>query len=128
MNSRDQSGASRARIIAISKDGGARWDSVFVAKDLIDPVCEGSMVGYVDRKAQVLLFSNPGSTKERRDLTISVSINGGLTWPKHTLVAQGAAAYSDIVVLRGDLLGVMWERGNGGGIFFMAMPIAPLVQ
>jgi sialidase-1 len=128
MNSRDQSGASRARIIAISKDGGARWESVFVAKDLSDPVCEGSMISYAGRSASALLFSNPASTKERRDLTISVSADGGRTWPRHTLVAQGAAAYSDIVVLRGDSLGVMWERGNGGGIFLMVVPIAPLVQ
>ena len=128
MNGRDQSGASRARIIAISKDGGARWDSVFVAKDLIDPVCEGSMLSYSGKDAHALLFSNPASTTERRDLTISVSTDGGRTWPQHKLVVRGAAAYSDIVVLRGNSLGVVWERGNGGGIFYVVMPIAPLVQ
>lgn len=127
MNSRDQSGASRARIIAISKDGGARWDQVFVAKDLPDPVCEGSMLGYDNHDLHALLFSNPGSTTERRDLTISVSTDGGRTWPGHTLVAQGAAAYSDIVLLKGDLLGVIWERGNSGGVFFMTQPIQSLL-
>jgi sialidase-1 len=128
MNSRDQSGASRARIIAISKDGGAKWDSMFVAKDLIDPVCEGSMVSYSGKSGRALLFSNPASTTERRDLTISVSKDGGRTWPRHTLAAQGAAAYSDMVVLGGGSLGVVWERGNGGGISFMVMPLASLVQ
>ena len=63
---------------------------------------------------------------ERRDLTISVSKDGGRTWPKHTLVEAGPAAYSDIVVMKGGRLGIVWERGNDGGIFFMAMPIAPL--
>ena len=126
MNSRDQSGASRARIIAISKDGGARWDSVFVAKDLIDPVCEGSMIDYQYRKEHVLLFTNPGNERERRDLTISVSRDGGRTWPKHSLVDAGPAAYSDLVAMKGDRLGIVWERGNNGGIFFTVMPIAPL--
>jgi hypothetical protein len=55
-------------------------------------------------------------------------MDGGRTWPQHKVAAQGAAAYSDIVVLRGNSLGVVWERGNGGGIFYMVMPIAPLIQ
>ena len=128
MNSRDQSGASVGRIVSIASDGGARWDTVFVAKDLVDPVCEGSMIGYRHGKQLVLLFSNAGNRKERRDLTISASVDGGRTWPKHTLVEAGPAAYSDVVVMKDDRLGIVWERGNDGGIFFMVMPIAPLVQ
>ena len=128
MNSRDQSGASRARIIAISKDGGAKWESVSVAKDLIDPVCEGSMIDYQYRKEHLLLFSNAGNQRERRDLTISVSSDGGRTWPKHSLVETGPAAYSDIVGMKGDRLGIVWERGNNGGIFFTVVPVATRVQ
>jgi sialidase-1 len=128
MNIRDQSGASRARIIAISKDGGSHWDESFVAKDLPDPVCEGSMLDYSKHGRHLLIFSNAGNTKERRDLTISVSRDGGHTWPVRTLVAPGPAAYSDIALLKGNNLGILWERGNSGGIFFMARPVAPLLH
>ena len=86
------------------------------------------MISYPGKATQALLFSNPASKIERQDLTISVSGDGGRTWPRHTLVAQGAAAYSDIVVLGGNSLGVVWERGNVGGIFYMVVPIASLVQ
>lgn len=127
MNSRDQSGVSRARIIGISKDGGAKWDSVFVANDLPDPVCEGSMISYEDKKGVALLFSNPGNKKTRSDLTLSVSRDGGHTWPKRTLLLEGPAAYSDIVQMKGGRLGIIWERGSDDGIFFMVRPIAPLL-
>lgn len=124
MNSRDQSKATQARIIALSKDGGATWDATFVAADLPDPVCEGSMIAY---KGNTLLFSNPGNRQARRDLTVSISRDGGHTWPKHTLLLEGPAAYSDLVLLKGDKLGILWERGSDDGIYFMARTLAPLL-
>ncbi|MBS1800058.1 MAG: exo-alpha-sialidase [Acidobacteria bacterium] len=127
MNSRDQSGVSRARIIGISKDGGAKWNSVFIAADLPDPVCEGSMISYKDRKGQALLFSNAGNKKTRSDLTVSVSRDGGHTWPRRTLLSEGPAAYSDMVMMKGGRLGILWERGSDDGIFFMVRPVAPLL-
>ena len=75
-----------------------------------------------------LLFSNPGSKTERRDLTVSVSDDGGRTWPKRTLVAPGPAAYSDLVILPHGELGLLWERGNSGGIVFKPLPLAALVK
>ena len=127
MNSRDQSKVSQARIIAISKDGGAKWSSVFVAKDLPDPACEGSMIESNGKKGQVLLFSNAGDKQARRELTVSVSRDGGRTWPKHTVLLDGPAAYSDLVLMKGGRVGVLWERGNDGGIFFMVRPVASLL-
>ncbi len=127
LNSRDQSG-SRARTVSISGDGSERWNSTFVARDLPDPECEGSMIRYVAPNApSVLLFSNPGNRRERRDLTISVSFDGGRTWPKHTVLYPGPAAYSDIVLLPKDQLGVLWERGGEGGIVFLKLPLKPLL-
>jgi sialidase-1 len=117
MNIRDQSKQSHARIIAISGDGGATWKKTFVARDLPDPVCEGSMIEY-GQNGRMLLFINAGDPTERRDLTASVSLNGGLTWTMHTVIARGPAAYSDIVLLDNDHDGVLWERGNSGGIYF----------
>lgn len=128
MNSRDQSGRSHARILSISDDGTAHWESTFVAHDLLDAVCEGSMIAYAPRKgAPVLLFSNAANTKERRDLTISASRDNGRTWKKHTLIDAGPSAYSDIVAIRNRRLGILWERGNEGGIVFESRPLAPLL-
>ncbi|MDE1176773.1 MAG: sialidase family protein [Edaphobacter sp.] len=124
MNIRDQSRQSHARVIAIGDAKSFMWNNVFVAHDLPDPVCEGSMIAYGD----LLLFSNPGSSTDRRDLTVSVSRDGGHTWPTRTLVAPGDAAYSDIVALKHRQLGILWEKGNAGGIFFMSQPFALLLR
>lgn len=124
MNIRDQSKKSRSRILAVSENGGAAWDKVFIATELPDPVCEGSMTAH----GKWLLFSNAASRTERRDLTVSVSADGGRTWPKRTLVAPGPAAYSDLVLLPHRRLGVLWERGNSGGIVFAAHPLDTLTR
>lgn len=127
MNSRDESGSSHARILSISHDGGEHWDKSLIARDLPDPACEGSMVSYEgpDRK-RVLLFSNLLNTKEpRQGLSISESADGGQSWPRHTLIEKGSSAYSDLVVMRGDKLGILWERWSDG-IFFMTRPIDKL--
>ena len=128
MNSRDQTGVSRARIISISKDGAESWETTFVAHDLPDPVCQGSMIGYATAKGKrVLLFTNAGDRDERWNLTLSVSMDGGKTWPKHTVLYAGPSAYSDLVLLPKKRVGILWEPGGEGGIAFMVREIAPLL-
>lgn len=128
MNSRDQSKETGARLVSISDDGGAHWTSRLVAKELIDPACEGSLLSYRYRKRHILLFSNPGNRTERINLTLSASFDGGTTWPKHSVIEAGPVAYSDIVALKGKRLGVLWERGNNGGIFFTTLLMDPLLR
>ncbi len=127
MNSRDQRG-THARILSISKDGSQHWHLTFVARDLPDPDCEGSMTSCtLPSNRSVLIFSNAGNRLNRWDLTISVSIDGGLTWPKHTILYPGPAAYSDIVVMPRGRIGILWERGDEGGIVFLVRQIHSLL-
>jgi sialidase-1 len=119
MNSRDETGASHARIMSISRSAGERWDKTFAARDLPDPACEGSMVSYTPPGHQaVLLFSNLLNTNSNRQgLAVSESTDDGRTWPRHTVIYKHAAAYSDLVVMRGGTLGILWERGDDGLVF-----------
>ncbi|HZY63855.1 MAG TPA: sialidase family protein [Edaphobacter sp.] len=127
MNSRDQSGSSHARIIASSNSGAEHWDRHFIAYDLPDPICQGSMLRYAPKKGKpALLFSNAGSTTDRVNLTISVSRDGGLTWPRHTLIYTGPSAYSDIVLMRHGKVGILWEHGSDSGIGFTTRKIKSL--
>jgi sialidase-1 len=127
MNSRDDSGKSHARIVSISKSDGERWDTTFVAHDLPDPVCQGSIVSYASAGHKpVLLFSNLLNTdSDRRGLAISESTDGGRRWPRHDVIEKGPGAYSDLVVMHGDKLGILWER-RYDNIFFMTRPIDKL--
>src|SRR6185437_7400200 len=83
MNSRNQRGDIRARIVSISSDGGATWDTTYFDKTLIDPVNEGSIltVGSKDGK-NIVAFCNAADTKNRNNLTLRVSYDDGKTWKR----------------------------------------------
>ncbi|MBR4854135.1 MAG: exo-alpha-sialidase [Alistipes sp.] len=114
-NARWQSGDDRfARHYAISNDGGQISGRVVRDANLIEPVCQGSMISYAyGRKlSNKMLFSNPASTKRRESLTLRYSRDGGRSWSGGVVIEPGKAAYSDLVVLRGKNIGVLFETGT----------------
>ncbi|MBI2284966.1 MAG: exo-alpha-sialidase [Bacteroidetes bacterium] len=126
LNIRNQKADQRSRIVALSSNGGQRWDTVYFDKQLPDPVCEGSILNLNPRsKKTVLAFSNNASEKRRDSLTLRISFDEGKTWPRYWLVEAGTAgkkgdatAYSDIVSVNKRELGVLYERDNYSMISF----------
>lgn len=122
MNSRNQKGDVRARIVSVSSDGGASWDTTFLDMKLIDPVCQGSLVTL---GKNTLAFSNAASETSRDNLTLRISSDDGATWNKGTVVdrspdgkGKNFTAYSDIVALRGKKIGILYERDGYKEIIF----------
>lgn len=123
MNIRNQKGDVRARLIAISKDGGAKWDSVYFDNNLPDPVCQGSIVTLGKKKGKhIVAFCNAADTKSRDNLTLRISYDDGFTWAKSMVIdATGKrdnAAYSDIVPLPKKQIGILYEKDNYASIIF----------
>lgn len=124
-NARNQKGDVRARIVAISSDGGAKWDTTFFDRNLPDPVCEGSILTIGKSKGKNLLaFCNAADTQKRDNLTLRISFDDGKTWKKSYLVDKSPAgekdftAYSDIVQTGKKTIGVIYERDGYKGIVF----------
>ncbi|MEO6188399.1 MAG: sialidase family protein [Ginsengibacter sp.] len=125
MNSRNQRGNVRARIVSISSDGGATWDTTYFDKTLIDPVNEGSLltVGHKNGK-NIIAFCNAADTKHRDNLTLRISYDDGKTWKKSFAIDKGTnvkvdfTAYSDLVKLGDKEIGVLYERDNYKEIVF----------
>ena len=97
LNMRDNRGGSRA--IAITKDLGKTWtEHPSSRKALQEPVCMASLI-HVDAKDNVLnkdllLFSNPDTTKGRNHITIKTSLDKGLTWlPEHQIMLDEAEGW-----------------------------------
>ena len=113
MNSRDQSGREPYRIVAISSNGGQRWDTTYYDKQLPDPVCEGAIVTLRYRKGKsghnVLAFSNAASRSSRDSLTLRISYDDGTTWRSRYLIDPKNTAYSDIVAVGENQVGVLYE-------------------
>lgn len=119
MNIRNQSGDVKSRLLAASPDAGQTWEPVRVARELPDPVCQGSMVNYRPRKNQnVLLFSNLNSQNKREKLTVRVSPDNGRSWSAGKEIYAGPAAYSDLVVQRDGRIGVLYEKDDYARIVY----------
>ena len=122
MNSRNQRGDVKARIVSISSDGGASWDCTYFDKNLIDPVCQGSILKIGERNGRnILAFCNAADTKKRVNLTLRISNDDGTTWDKSFVVYKEQAAYSDLVGLNDDKVGILFEKDNCAEIAFIAV-------
>lgn len=129
-NTRDQNGqAIGTRGEAYSNDGGQSWRPrsqqssyrVFSpAPALLDPpVVQCSLLRFASTLdgavRNVILFSGPDengpSGPGRSDLRLRYSVDETLTWRDGPLIHQGPAAYSDMVRLDADHVGILFECG-----------------
>ncbi|MES2276280.1 MAG: sialidase family protein [Bacteroidota bacterium] len=126
INARNQLGNIKQRIVAISSNGGKSWDKTYFDSQLPDPVCQGSIlnIGRIGGKS-ILAFCNAADTVNRNNLTLRISFDEGKTWPVSKPVAKNPAndkgdysAYSDIVKLSDNNIGVLYEKNNYKEIVF----------
>ena len=74
MNSRNQRGDVHARIVSISSDGGATWDTSYFDRRLLDPVNEGSILTVGQKNGKnIIAFCNAADVKRRDNLTLRIS-------------------------------------------------------
>lgn len=114
------------RMKSISADGGLTWSTPVDALSLVDPVCQGSMINVTIAGQHTLFFSNPSSIT-RTNMTIKSSTDGGNTWPKAYSVYLGMSAYSDLVMIEENKLGILYEAGvsrYSDGIAFKSINVS----
>ena len=78
----------------------------------------------------ILAYACPGNPKERRDLTILLSFDEGMSWPIKQLLRKGTAAYSDLIKLDAERLGVLYETGKKlyGEIRFEVVDVEAMIN
>lgn len=127
-NTRTDAVAPEHRADAHSEDGGESLLAPFRPQpQLTAPVVEASVLQL--RDPDVLLFSAPADPEERLRMTLRASVDGGGTWqPVHT-VDERPAAYSDLVRIDQDTLGLLYETGEESPyatITFRRIPVREL--
>jgi len=116
LNMRSFHGKNR-RAIARSKDRGATWSEISFDEQLIEPVCQGSILrlSLADKETpgsrNRILFANPAD-KKRQNLTIRVSEDEGATWPIARQLCAGSSAYCCLAVLPDEQIGCLYERDD----------------
>lgn len=115
LNMRDNRGGSRA--VSITKDLGETWtEHVSSRSALREPVCMASLIKIAAEDnvlgKDILLFSNPDTTKGRNHITIKASLDGGVTWlPNHQLLIDEAEGwgYTCLTLVDRETIGILYE-------------------
>lgn len=113
MNLRSYMGENK-RAQAISYDGGLSFTKPYSVEELVEPVCQGSIIRYswpTADKAGLMLFLNPASSGFRRNLSLRKSFDDGKTWPEIQTIFPGHSAYSSLVKMKNGDLGLFYEAG-----------------
>lgn len=128
MNSRNQAKDVKERIVSISSDGGATWDTTYFDHQLPDAVCQGSILDVGTFKGKnIIAFCNAADSLERDNLTFRISFDDGHTWKKSYVIYKGNgskkagyayAAYSDIVQVGRKKTGILYEKDHYSSIVF----------
>lgn len=104
----------QCRTQAISYDGGMSWTRPKDVPQLVEPVCQASIIRYswpYKNSKSCLLFLNPASTTTRHNLAIRASLDEGKTWPYIHTIYTGPSAYSSMAVLKDKTIGCLYEAG-----------------
>ena len=105
-----RSGSHQAKVW--SRDGGETWtQQLEYDTALVGKVCDIGLVSY-SLKSRMMLVSQPGDLKKRKDLTIRLSRDEGKTWTVSKLLEEGGATYSDLAILPDQ--SVVCLYGHGG--------------
>jgi sialidase-1 len=127
MNTRNQKGDIKARIVSVSGNGGTTWDTTYFDTALIDPINEGSLLTISHkRKRNVLGFCNAADTVNRNNLMLRISYDDGKTWDKSFVVDKNShkkdyTAYSDLVKISKNEIGILYERNDYTEIVFTTL-------
>ena len=118
INSRWQGGG---RQIHVTKDRGRTWKSRY-DKALADPQCNAQIM----RVGNAMVFSNCNSPNRRHNLYARASFDDGATWNEGLCVEPMGAAYSDVCLLPGGHLGVVYEGAGYNTINFKVVTLAEI--
>ncbi len=106
LNMRSYHGKNR-RAVSLSKDGGLNWSPLYLDDQLIEPVCQASLIAHQG----ILYFLNPASDK-REKMTIRSSMDDGKTWNAGKILFAGPSAYSSLAAMGRNQLGCLYECGD----------------
>ncbi|MEM7383806.1 MAG: sialidase family protein [Verrucomicrobiota bacterium] len=82
-----------------SGDGGQTWQDAREDDELFDGPpddygCKGALLRLPQEDGDVLVFSSPGRRDKRNDITVTLSYDGGATWPVSRMVKEGPGNYT----------------------------------
>ena len=105
-------GSGSHRWVAISQDGGQTWSRPRPGQDL-PPVATSieRFSAQEDGKGRNRILWTGPAGPGRLKLVVRVSYDEGQTFVGEKVLYEGLAAYSDMSILKNQMMGVLFERG-----------------
>ncbi len=133
LNMRDNRGGSRA--VLTTKDMGKTWTEHSSSRSALrESVCQASIIKV---KAEdnvfgqdILIFSNPDTTKGRHSTTIKISFDNGVTWPAEAqlLLDEGHNwGYTCLSMIDKETVGILYE-GSVAQMTFQAVKLKDIAK
>jgi sialidase-1 len=124
LNSRDNrnrqdKSETNGRAVSVTSDLGTHW-TVHTSDHgaLPEPVCMGSLISHrLSDDRTVLFFSNPHHKSQRKNMTVQMSLDDGATWAKQILLDENGGAYSSLVMIDDNTLGILYESSKADLVF-----------
>ena len=115
LNMRDNRKTGRA--VYVTSDFGKTWTAHSSDGELVEPVCMASIIKVKAKDnvlgRDILLFSNPSDGKDRRNMTIRMSLDGGATWTRSLLIDEGYSwGYSCLTMIDRSTVGILYESSQ----------------
>lgn len=114
LNMRNYDRKVKERQVVLSSDGGESWTEGYQDSELIEPICQASLISHRfpgDEKLY-LVFSNPASSTKRVNMSIKISDDNGKTWRLAETIHEGPSAYSNLVSFPDGGVGILYEGGQ----------------
>lgn len=110
-------GAGNGRAIAVTYDMGQTWTEHPASRNaLIESICMASL----HKHGKLLLFSNPSSVSTRDKMTLKISTDDGLTWPKDQWILLDewyGRGYSCLTTVDANTVGILYEGSQADMTF-----------
>ena len=126
MSVRPNSGGDR--LAALSSDNGEHWTTaapLFSSTRVAEAIERYTQQRGNDASRNCLLHTIPvgGPLGARSNLEVRISYDEGVSFGISRRVYTGYAAYSDVVNIDSDQVGILWERGETTGYQFITFTL-----
>lgn len=133
LNMRDNRGGSRA--VSTTTDMGKTWKEHESSRTALrEPVCMASLISVKAKDnvlgKDILLFSNPNDTRNRRNITIKASLDGGVTWLTENQLLLDAGfgwGYSCLTMIDNETVGILYES-SVAHMTFQAIKLTDIIK
>ena len=119
---------TRRRLTIITGGGTENATEMWHAEELKHASCQGAVERHSwpeGDKPGLLLYSGPGVEAARAQGTLRGSYDEGKTWPWKQTYYEGGSGYSDVCVLPGGRVAVLFEKDGKSNLGFTVLPAPP---